>query len=62
MFPDREPFFKDTTGCILPENHEGHHKFIDHENRKVINWEDDENCDCGCHEEEGYPCLLFWYD
>jgi len=57
LFPSgRSPLEpKDDQGCILPTTYNGPHQFIDSKGR-TINWEDDENCKCGCQEEDGYRC------
>lgn len=38
---------EDKNGCIKPEGHLDAHVFIDH-NGDRIEWQDDENCNCGC--------------
>jgi len=44
-------YFKDTTGCLKEYGHEGGHLFKDNMGR-LIEWEDDFTCNCGCLEDD----------
>ena len=50
---------KDSNGCIKPYSHNDAHEFVMKDGRHV-EWEDDYECNCGCHEEEdGRPCFIY---
>jgi hypothetical protein len=50
----------DINGCILPEGHEGPHKFKC-DAGKYWWWEMDYECDC-CIDEEEWSCCIYWED
>lgn len=51
---------KDKHGCILPNNHDGPHKFLDEDGQKWA-WETDLNCSCEhCIKADGDYCADFW--
>jgi hypothetical protein len=53
LFPRHEPGISDTGGCLRQYAHFGPHVFRN-ANGKLIAWEDDYSCKCGCWDEEDY--------
>lgn len=53
---------KDINGCLKPHAHNDAHVFRD-QNGKLVKWEDDYNCTCGCWDEydKGDPdvCIIY---
>lgn len=61
FFPKLGTYCKhvDESGCNLHEDHQGDHRFTDTKGRLVA-WEDDLSCDCGCNQDEdSQPCVLY---
>ncbi len=55
-----EPY--DESGCLKPDGHFDHHVFMS-DDGKLIAWEDDEECTCGCWdniEHDTRVCMVYW--
>lgn len=50
---------KDTHGCHLDITHEGPHEFVSEDN-KIVQWCNDESCDCECCLSGEDSCVIFW--
>lgn len=54
------PFLTDTTGCTLPEGHDGPHEYVDQHGKRWL-WETDLTCTCEhCMRCEGDYCTTYW--
>lgn len=51
----------DKNGCLRKDNHFDHHIFKD-EYGKLVAWEDDYTCKCGCWDDGDYGsvCKTYW--
>lgn len=55
--------FKDESGCLKPNGHNDFH-VCKTDKGKLIAWEDDYDCNCGCWDDyekgDGEVCMLYW--
>ena len=53
--------FKDKTGCLKPDGHDGPH-ICKTENDTLIAWEYEYGCKCGCWKTDDYAdvCIVYW--
>lgn len=53
--------FNDITGCLKPSAHNDHHVCRTSDGR-LMAWEDDYECNCGCWDDEEYDsvCRVYW--
>lgn len=56
---DRKDDIDDVSGCLKLIAHNDHH-VCENKNGELIAWQDDYKCTCGCWEEEGRPCVIYW--
>jgi len=49
---------RDTTGCILANNHDGRHRFVG-SNGRTYEWETDMDCECD-NSCDGDWCFTYW--
>ncbi len=58
IFPGKD--FKDDSGCLKQSGHNDHHVCKTPDER-LMAWEDDYDCTCGCwQEDDGDPCMVYW--
>lgn len=61
IFPEND--FKDTDGCLKRNGHNDHHVCRTPDG-KLIAWEDDYECNCGCWDDyelgDSRVCMLYW--
>jgi hypothetical protein len=53
--------FKDVTGCLKPYGHNDHHVCKTSDD-KLIAWEYEYGCQCGCWDSDEYTdvCIIYW--
>lgn len=58
LFPRKD--FNDSSGCLKEEAHNDFH-VCKTDTGKLIAWEDDYKCDCGCwDDDDGEVCIIYW--